>query len=198
MYWCECWLGTGEHWRRRKIKWRFKGKEKTRRREGEQWETKGEKKKVLAEWKRRENRDGSVRNSTEVYDNMKTTSSSRSHSYIHIHWNTSHTEVIHLLYMFISQSLVFSCRGRPNGLRSVRTRRSGWKLKPDLSVEISKRTCVNKFTRFFSFVMSKANLKTTVPTNMACIEELHHKDCIGLHSTNPLHTQCHREKRKRD
>ena len=33
---------------------------------------------------------------------------------------------------------------------------------------------------------------------MACIEELHHKDCIGLHSTNPLRTQCHREKRKRE
>lgn len=31
-------------------------------------------------------------------------------------------------------------------------------------------------------------------TNMACIEELDHKDCIGLHSTNPPHTQCHRNR----
>lgn len=29
---------------------------------------------------------------------------------------------------------------------------------------------------------------------MACIEELDHKDCIGLHSTNPPHTQCHRNR----
>lgn len=29
---------------------------------------------------------------------------------------------------------------------------------------------------------------------MACIEELDHKDCIGLQSTNPPHTQCHRNR----
>lgn len=33
---------------------------------------------------------------------------------------------------------------------------------------------------------------------MACIEELHHKDAIGLHSTNPLRTQRHIEKRERE
>lgn len=39
---------------------------------------------------------GWVRISREVYDNMKNTSSSTSHSYLHRHTNTGRTEPLHL------------------------------------------------------------------------------------------------------
>lgn len=98
MYWCQ--LGTGGRTKKEQIEWRLVREGEEERKMGKQrikWQLAGLECRGIAE----------------VYNNMKTTSSSRSHSYLHIHWNTTHTEVVHRLYMFISQSLVFCC---PNSL----------------------------------------------------------------------------------
>lgn len=92
-----------------------------------------------------------------------------SHSYLHKHCNTSHRELItsNIHHPFReSQGLLF----------------------PPLTHTL--RAPVQLLLLYF-----KSKFKeTTVPTNMACIEELDHEDCIGLHSTNPPHTQCHRNR----
>lgn len=62
------------------------------------------------------------------------------HSYLHIHRNTSHTELLRLLYIFISQSLRVRSEGQRDSWRKLLSHagffcstlsETDWKLKPD-------------------------------------------------------------------
>lgn len=89
-----------------------------------------------------------------------------SHSYLHKHCNTSHTELI--------TSNIYSFQ----------------------RISVPTVPSISRYTRRLSSPSpcQKQIERNYCTTNMACIEELDHKDCIGLHSTNPPHTQCHRNR----
>lgn len=75
--------------------------------------------------------DGAVKSSREAYNNMKSTSSTRSHSYLHTDWST----IVQKYYIYVIRSF----HKQPNCLCSL-----ALESKLEFSVDISELTCIDK------------------------------------------------------